>query len=87
MLTRKCELCKVHQRIITSMERNKLTLDQVVYTALRSDFKEEHRHIDMVLSFYDESRAQVVYSIGCHRIALSARSSLLRQLLSAHKVG
>ena len=68
------------------MKKNALTLDQVVYSALRSDFGEERQHIDAVLSFYDESKAQVVYSVGCHRIALSAKSSLLRQLLIAHQV-
>ena len=70
----------------TGMKKNALSLDQVMYKALRSDFEEDRQHIDAVLSFYDEARAQVVYSVGCHRIALSAKSSLLQQLLIDHQV-
>ena len=69
------------------MRKNALTPNQVMYSALRSDFEEERQHIDVTLSFYDESKAQVVYSVGCHRIVLSARSNLLRQLLADHQVG
>ena len=69
------------------MKKNALTLDQVVYSALRSDFEEERQHVDAVLSFYDETKAQVIYSVSCHKIALSAKSTLLRQLLIDHQVG
>ena len=67
--------------------KNAITHHQVMYNALRGDFEKERRHVDAVLSFYDESKAQVVHSAGCHRIALSAKSSLLRNLLIAHQVG
>ena len=69
------------------MKKKALTLDQVLYTALRSDFEEDRQHIDAVLSFYDEARAKVVYSAGCHRIALSAKSTFLGQILVDHQVG
>lgn len=74
-------------KIVTVMDKNNPTLNQVVYTALRRDFEEEHQHIDAVLSFYDETKAQVIYSVSCHKIALSAKSTLLRQLLIDHQVG
>ena len=67
--------------------KNAITHQQVMYSALREDLERERRQVDAVLSFYDESKAQVVHSAGCHRIALSAKSNLLRKLLIAHKVG
>ena len=62
-----------------------MTLDQVLYNALRRDLKEK-RHTDMVISFYDETTAKVVHSVGCHRIALTAKSSLLHEVFLTHQV-
>ena len=67
--------------------KNAVTHHQEMYSALRRDLETERRQVDVVLSFYDESKAQVVHSAGCHRIALSAKSNLLRKLLNAHQVG
>ena len=67
--------------------KNPITHHQVMYNALRGDFEKGRRQVDAVLSFYDESTAQVVHSAACHRIALSAKSSLFRKLLNAHQVG
>ena len=66
---------------------NAITHHEMMCSALRRDFERERRNIDVVISFYDESEAKVVYSVGCHKIALSAKSSLLRQVLIDHQVG
>ena len=63
-----------------------LTLDQVLYAALKNDLQEK-RHTDAVLSFVDESTAKVVDSVGCHRIALTAKSSLFHHILVEHQAG
>ena len=62
-----------------------LTLDQVLYAALKNDLV-ENRHTDAVLSFFDEGAAKVVHSAGCHRIALTAKSSLFHNILVENQV-
>ena len=56
------------------------SIDQLVYEALRDDL-EEKRHVDMVFSYYNEATGKVEHSSRCHRVALAAKSYLLRQLL------
>ena len=44
---------------VTHKMEARLTLDQVLYAALRTDL-EEKRHTDTVLSFFDEGAAREV---------------------------
>ena len=62
------------------MERSGLTLDQEVYSALREDL-EQKKHVDMVFSYFNDSRGKVEYSVRCHRMALAAKSRLLQRML------
>ena len=61
------------------MERSGLTLDQEVYSALREDL-EQKKHVDMVFSYFNDSRGKVEYSVRCHRMALAAKSRLLQRM-------
>ena len=65
------------------MERSDLTLDQEVYSALREDL-EQKNHVDMVFSYYNDSRGKVEYSMRCHRMALAAKSRLLHRVFLLH---
>ena len=56
------------------------TIDHLVYGALRDDLKTE-RHVDMVFSYYNETTGRVEYNAKCHRMALAAKSHVLRHLL------
>ena len=60
--------------------KNEQSIDQLIYEALRDDL-EERRHVDMVFSYYNEATGKVEHSTRCHRVALAAKSYLLRQLL------
>ena len=64
--------------------REAITLDESVYAALRLDL-EERRHVDMVFSYYNGAAERVEYTVDCHRIALAAKSPLIRELLSQHE--
>ena len=61
------------------MERRDQTLDQEVYSALREDL-EQKKHVDMVFSYFNDSRGKVEYSMRCHRMALAAKSRLLHRM-------
>ena len=61
-----------------------LTLDETVYGALRLDL-DEKRHVDMVFSYYNEVSERVEYAADCHKIALAAKSTLIRKLLLQHE--
>ena len=61
-----------------------ITLDESVYAALRLDL-EERRHVDMVFSYYNVVAERVEYTADCHRIALAAKSPLIRELLLQHE--
>ena len=56
------------------------TIDHLVYGALRDDLKEE-RHVDMVFSYFNETTGRTEYKAKCHRVALAAKSRVLRHLL------
>ena len=60
--------------------KNEQSIDQLIYEALRDDL-EERQHVDMVFSYYNEATGKVEHSTRCHRVALAAKSYLLRQLL------
>ena len=64
--------------------RNGPTLDETVYAALRRDLEEKH-HVDMVFSYYNEAAERVEYTADCHKIALAAKSPVIRQLLLQHQ--
>ena len=64
--------------------RETFTLDETVYAALRVDL-EERRHVDMVFSYYNGVAERVEYTADCHRIALAAKSPLIRELLLQHE--
>ena len=65
-------------------EDSRKTLDQTVYAALRYDLDEKH-HVDMVFSYYNEAAERVEYTADCHKIALAAKSPVIRQLLLQHQ--
>ena len=78
---------KGHKRPYVSKQkipRGDLTLDETVYAALRLDLNEK-RHVDMVFSYYNEVSERVEYKVDCHKIALAAKSSLIRKLLLQHE--
>ena len=64
--------------------REDITLDDTVYAALRLDL-EEKRHVDMVFSYYNAVAERVEYTADCHRVALAAKSPLIRELLLQHE--
>ena len=66
------------------MSGGHLTLDETVYAALRFDL-DEKRHVDMVFSYYNEAAERVEYSADCHKIAMAAKSTLIRKLLLQHE--
>ena len=55
-----------------------------MYAALRCDLDEKH-HVDMVFSYYNEAAERVEYTADCHKIALAAKSPVIRQLLLQHQ--
>ena len=75
---------RAHKRPFESKEKKSsgghLTLDETVYAALRLDL-DEKRHVDMVFSYYNEAAERVEYSADCHKIAMAAKSTLIRKLL------
>ena len=66
------------------MSRGDLTIDETVCAALRLDL-DEKRHVDMVFSYYNEAAERVEYTAECHKIALAAKSPLIRKLLLQHE--
>ena len=70
---------------LNSNNRDRRSLDEVVYDCLREDLRrEKQRHVDVLFSFYSEASAKVEHAADCHRIALASKSKLLRRLLNAH---